>query len=294
MSAPIVIQPKGLAELSGALRQYAFASRKSFETIIADEARQVAWELYSEFKKLSPKPSALLSSAVGRSWRMGRVGNALTASEFGISRRAARSAASLLEGAQSEFFKVLTSGDGMLRIQRVRFSGRDKARKRSKSGGLLRGGRYGNKFAAGSLKASEVAKKDLQRALATNGSIKRLNLGSLSAAIELSLRQRAAKGGTLAVQWLPRVYARRRSSVVKNGPLIVNSPTGYELGRVDFFQKDGDLQSIRLSANAPGTGKVLVERGVFERVLAARRADRMDYVRRKLAEAKSQARFRSN
>jgi len=287
-----VIEAKGVEKLVSTLRGYAAASGKAMDDILAQEARQMSWELYRQFRKLSPKPADILGAAIGRSWRMGRVGNALTSSHFGISAAADRRANALLEGQPSDYFRVTTDGGGMLKVRRVRFSGRRTFKTRTRLSPVLRGGRYGNKFAAGSLRASQVSRFEIGQAMRTNRDIKRLNLGALSAAVEIAFRQRAAKGSTLAVQWLPKVYRTRKSSMVKNGPLIVNSPaTGYELGRVSFFSSDGRLNRIRIDANAPGTSKVMVRSGVFAQVLAERVRDREKYIRDKMTGAK-QAAFR--
>lgn len=189
----------------------------------------------------------------------------------------------MLAGQDSDYFRVNTAADGMIQIRRVRFSGR-RSRK------FLQGGRFGSRFAKGSLRASQLTQEQLQNSISGRSDVKRLNITALSAALELLNRQKAAKGGTLAVQWLPSVWKRRKSSMVKTGPLVVNSPTGYQLGRVDFESDSaGILNAVVISGNAPGTQRQLSKHGIVSRVATSRIADRRAYILRKLAEAKAES-----
>ena len=286
----ISIDTSDLKRLNDTMLRYKQASGKSFESILAKEGREMCFGFYGEFKKLSPKPSTILKQAKERRWRLGRAGNKLTpAVGSWISSAADRRAQNYLGSQKSDYFRIETTGDGVLRVLPVRFSAAGKSKRMTKLATILGGGRTGRRFSASARRAYQVGSFELSRALKQSGNIKRLNLGSLGAANEIALRQRAAKGGTLAVQWLPSVYKKRKSSVLKVGPLIVNSPTGFNLGRVDFESSGDLLKAITISANAPGTAKVMQRAGVFQKVIAARIADREKYIADKMTEAKRQS-----
>lgn len=197
----------------------------------------------------------------------------------------------MLAGEKFDYFKVNTNGDGMLSVKPVRFSARKFQKRITKLSTLLRGGRSGYKFAPSALRSSKVAGYELQTALKSAPEVKKLNLGSLSAAIEISNRQRAAKGGLMAVQWLPRVFKRSSSSVVKKGPLVVNSmaPGKQEIGRVEFHSKQNEVDGVSLTGKVPNTDVVIQRHGLLEKVIRARISDREAYINRKLKEAKDEA-----
>lgn len=285
------IQGEELEKLGATLSKYAEVTRKKFGDVIANEGREVGWEMYQQAKKISPRPAQILREAQSRSWRMGRRGNRLTRSALGVSYGARDRAGRMLAGEKFDYFKVNTNGEGMLSVKPVRFSARKFQKRVTKLSKLLRGGRTGYKFAPSALRSSKVAGYELGLAIKSNPEIKKLNLGSLSAAIEIGNRQRAAKGGLMAVQWLPRVFKRRSSSVVKKGPLIVNSmaPGKQEIGRVDFHAKDNEVDGVSLTAKVPNTDVVIQRHGLLEKVIRARISDREAYIGRKLAEAKREA-----
>ena len=282
-----------LARLNSEMRRFADATGKSMSNVLAYEAKEVGWGLYNQSRKHAPAPRKILTEAKTRSWRMGRRGDALAPARFGISAAALRRAEALLGGEKSDFFKVTTTGDGLIQIRRVRFAARRATKTRTRLTRVLRGGRFGNRFAAGSLRASQVSKFELGQAIRQSPEIKRLNLGSVSAAVEVSLRQRAAKGSTIATQWLPRVWRRSKSSVVKTGPLIVNSRSGFEMGRVTFQNQGNSLVAVEIAGNVPGTAKVLNRYGILNKVLQGRIADRQRRTAAALAKAKADS-FRRN
>jgi hypothetical protein len=273
--------------LAKALMLYRGITGKSWGDILAHETKEWGFGLHEAMAKESPKPSAVFDEAQARGYRMGRQSNSLTPSESGISRAALRRADDMMDGEKSEFFSVNSGGD-VLQVRRVRFSGR--------TGRRLTGGRFGNKFAAGSIKGSDLGKywddatATAEEELAKDKSVKRLNRRALASAIEISLRQRAAKGHTMAVQWLPREYKNRRSALIKSGPLVVRNQRGVTLGEVNFTRgTDGEISGATLSGYVPGTARLLEARAIVPRVEAARIADRMLYVNRKIAEQKQKA-----
>lgn len=276
-------------ELAATLQRYAEVSGKKLGDVLAREGREWSWGLYGAFKRISPKPSKILADAKARSFAMGRRSNAFTPARFGISAAALKRAEGLLDGEKSDFFKVSTTGEGMLKIRKVRFGARRDLKKKTRLSSVLRGGRHGNRFAAGSLKARQVASYELRQATNADKSIKRLNLGALQAASEVSLRQRAAKGSTLAVQWLPKVYKRRSSSTVKRGPLVTTARNGKTMGRVDIEIDRSQPIRITLTGLIPGTDKQATKHGIVNAVAGARIADMRVYIDRKLKEAAKEA-----
>ncbi len=278
----LAIDASQLKTLQNEMTRFAQVTGRSMEDVLAYEAKEIGWELYKESRKISPTPSKILASAKTRSFRMGRRGDALAPSRYGVSAATERRAEALMEGQRSDYFNVSTDGDGMVRLRRVRFSARKQLKTRTKLSRVLRGGRFGNRFSAGSLRAGQVARFELQQALNADARIKPLNLGAVSAAVELMHRQRAAKGSTIAVQWLPRVWKRSKSSTVKNGPLVVNNRSGFEMGRVDFLKGREGLNAIEINGNVPGTAKVLNRHGIVGKVFSTRIRDRRERINRAL------------
>lgn len=285
----LVADQSQLQRLAAEMRRFAEVSGREMSDVLAYEAKEIGWGLYNECKKLAPSPQKILTEAKARSWRMGRRGDALVQARYGISIAANRRAENLLDGEKSDFFKVTTTGEGVLQIRRVRFAARRPSKKRTRLTRVLKGGRFGNKFSAGALRASQVSRFELGQAIRTNPEIKKLNLGSVSAAVEVGLRQRAAKGATISVQWLPRVWKRSKSRTVKTGPLIVNSRSGFEMGRVTFDSRGDQLRAVTIAGNVPGTAKVLSRHNVLDKVFAGRIADRQKRISEKLSGAKGKA-----
>lgn len=276
-----------LPQLMDALRIYAQITRKSAGDIAAHEAREFSFELYQAFKQRAPSPMRIYRAAVARRFAMGRRTNAMTSAIDGISQASWLRAVNLLGGKKSDYFSVQVS-EGSPRIRRVRFSQRT-ARDGAHVFRRLKGGRYGNRFAWGSLSPSQVDEDALANERERDPSIKRLNLRALATAVELGRRAAAAKGSTMAVQWLPRVYKTRRSSTVKRGPLIVTSKSGFEMGRVDFHYDGNEPVGVTLTGKVPGTEAQMQRHGILHHVEQARVADRFKYINRKLAEQKQKA-----
>lgn len=285
------VQGGQLGELADNLARYSEITGKKLGDVIAREGREMGWALYTEAKKISPKPSQIIREAEARSFAMGRRSNRLTRATLGVSLGARNRAVRLLGGEKADYFKVNRNGEGMLSVRPVRFSARKFQKRITKLSKLLRGGRFGNKFAPSALRSSQVAGHELKSALNSNPEIKKLNVGALAAAIEVSNRQRAAKGGLMAVQWLPRVFKRRSSSVVKKGPLVVNSmaPGKGEIGRVDFINNGDVVEGVNLTGKVPNTDIAIERHGLLTKAIRSRIADRQVYIRRKLAEANAEA-----
>lgn len=267
-----------------ALREYQAASKKSYGDIIGNEAQWFARGLYDEFKKLSPTAQVIAKSAIARGFKMGRKTNSLITAARGVSQASITRAKALLDGQKSDWFKVTVSSEGAPVIRKARFS----ARKGNK---LLRGGRFGNKFAPSALRASqfEADNRTIAQVMRKDLGLKQLNERALATAVEIGYRSRAAKGHLMGVQWLPQVYRTRKSSVVKSGPLVVNTIKGKRIGSVDFINANGELVAVRLTGLVPGTGSQNGKHSIVNKVAIARIADRRAYISRKLAEARQKA-----
>jgi len=280
MTAIITADVRDIPRLLEVLTQYRQLSRKSWDDILAQEAKEWTWELWGALKKISPTPEAIYRAALARAFRINRRGNSLTKAFGGISWAADAAADTMLNGEKSDLFKVDVTANGVF-VKPVRFSSR-------KSAKLLRGGRTGHKFADGARRSGEVSDEAIQKARAADPSIKRLNLRALGVAIELSLRSRAAKGGTMALQWLTKVWKNRASSTVKTGPIVNRSAQGIPLGTVEF-DSHGDASQAVLTGLVPGTARQIQRHNIIRVVEAARIADRMVYINHKLGELKQKA-----
>lgn len=258
----------------------ATATGKSIEDVLAKEAREVSWETYKEVRRIAPGPmrraTTLAEAAKVRGYEMGRIGNSLTPAQAGISARAWRAARNLLGSERSAFFKVTENAGGPL-VRRAMFGGR--------SGKLLKGGRHGNRFAPSAKGFSQLTSEQQTAALTVNPELKRLNLRAVATAKEISLRAGAARGSTVAIQFLPRFYRKSKSATVKNGPLVEHSDrTNIPIGQIDFIQRGGNLSGVLWQAFVPGTDKVMDRNNIMARVEAARVADRTVYLERKIKE----------
>jgi hypothetical protein len=273
-----------LKALTDTLKLYQEASGKKWPDVLANEAQWFANGLYAEFKKISPNPVDILAAARARGWRMGRKGNFIAPSVRGISEGAWEGADSLLEGRKSDYFKV-SEANGMPALKRVRFSSR-------KGNKLLSGGRRGNKFAEGALRADQ-APNALASILGERSDIKLLGRRAVAVAVEARLRAMAARGGTMALQWLYQVYRKRSSALVKGGGLVARTRTNVPIGKVDFKQgAGGKLEQITISGYVPGTAIVESRNRIVAKVEADRIKDRMAYITRKAAEAAKAAKLK--
>lgn len=285
---PITFDSSELGALLTVLQSYHDLGRKAWADIIDREATQWRFGLFDEFKKISPTPSKILATAKKLGFAMNRHGNSITPAIGGVSRVANAAADSMLAGQKSDYFKVEMNENGVF-IKPVRFS---KGGKR-----ILTGGRSGRKFSDSAKRVSQLSAKALSAAMASNPNIKRLNKRALSVGIDLALRSTAAKGGTMAVQWLDKNRKKRKSSTVKSSTaggknLIMRSTKGIPLGMVEF-SGGGDSLTVTLSGLVPGTSKQAASHGIIAKVSAGRIADRLAYILPRLNEVKKQALLKS-
>lgn len=279
MDAQLQADVSDLSDLTARLGLYKQLSGKATPEILTQETKEWCWGFYNAFKARRVLPETIVNSARSRGFRVARQNKFVGHIRDGLSARAMNAAEAKLGGQASDLFQVTEDANG-IRVRRAMFSGRTKQQ--------LKGGRYGNRFAKSALKASQLEAEQLAAARKANPNLKRLNKRALATAIELGLRSSAAKGGTMAVQWLPKVFKNRRSStVIKDRTLITRSSTGLPMGQVNL-QMAGDNVSATIESFVPGTAKQL-SKGIFDQVKQARIADRDVYITRKLSEMANKA-----
>lgn len=270
------------------LAAYKAASGKAWPEIMRHEAKETGWELRNHFLAISPARSVITARTRALQGRVKRTGNALTPAGNDVSDAAFARAVRFLEGRKSDFFRVSTGAEGVPIIRKAKVSG---ARKSNK---LLLGGRTGARFAKSALSLSAI-NRARRRAVFDDAfnrgifdTVRRLNLRALSVAFEIQNRIKAAAGHLLALQWLPKVWKNRRSSWNKGGPLVVRSTKNVPLGTVAYTETQ-DGVGVTIVGSVPGTARQAARHNILSRVFAARTADRMVYINRKLREAGASA-----
>lgn len=272
-------------ELSATLARYAQVTKKTPDNVLPKQARELDMELYTEFHKVRPNPADIARATVARGFTTGRkqAGTLAKVDRTGVSVAAMARAKRLLEGAASDYFRV-TENDGVPVVKPARVGVRNPDK-------LLKGGRTGFKFAKSA--RGLLARYDIDnyyRGLTgdqignlrdKHKELRRLNLRALSVAIETGYRARAAKGGTMSLQFLHQVYRKRSSSVVKQGPLVARTRAGQPIGRVDFERNSDGVSAITISGNVPGTAKVDARHGISAKAMGTRVRDMTDYLIRK-------------
>jgi hypothetical protein len=279
-----VITTSNAAEFAQTFARYRELSRKVPGEALAHRAGRMSMRLFEEFSKLRPNIGAMISAARARRFRVKRRGNDLTETQDGLSAAAVERARTMLGGRKSDWFRVTDGPDGVPQVRLARVGVRNANK-------LVRGGRYGNKFAASARGLSGLGAEQVNRLRVASPELRKLNLRALSVAFELLNRTRAGRGGLLALQFLHSVYQRRRSSTVKSGPLIARTRGGVGIGSV-VFENDGvngDVSAITIKGSVPGTTKVDEKHGVSDRAVALETADMKVYVRQKLEQAKKDA-----
>lgn len=250
------------------LRRYATETGKTLSQALAREGPDFKQELFRQFQGIHPTLGSIFAGAKARGFRVFRRGggNELVRVAGGLSARAMSRARELLGDQKSDLFRFVGSGVAGFGLVPVRFSAR-RGNKR------LQGGRTGWRFAKSALRAyqipADVLKERLIEEKKLGSSVRRLNLRALAVHYELLYRERAAAGGTMAVQWMFRTW--RRGGSRQQTQLVQRSVTGVPIGTVDFeFDRAGDLQGIVFRGYVPGTGQQAEKRGLLDRVFAAR------------------------
>ena len=256
-----ILVSENAREYADNLRRYATETGKSFSTALAREGPDFKQELYKQFHAIRPEPESIYEAARSRSFRVRRShSTTLVKTERGLSQRALRRAGEILNGQKTDLFRQVASS-----IVPVRFS--------AKTRGVVTGGKQGNRFAKSVMRAHQLTDQEFARASRSKTfrsmGARRLNRWALAVYLELAYRRRGAQGGTMAVQWLfPRW---RRQRIATDAKFIQHSATGIPIGTVDFqTDREGNLSDIVFKGFVPGTGERAAQRGVLEKVFAAR------------------------
>jgi hypothetical protein len=277
----IIFDTRAIANLQRVMRKFAEVAKHSWARILAHESNEWRFELWKAFKKLSPTPSKIYEDAKRRNFAVKRTGNVITRAVNGVSAVADAAADKELAGNKSELFRVEVNSSGVY-VKPVRF-----AMKRIK---VLKGGRSGRKFSDSARRSREVEDvATLAEVVKSDPTIKVLNKRALSVAIELGLRSRAAKGGTMALQWLGSNFKRRDSATVKKGPIVIRSSKGIPLGQIEWSGGDTDNAVVAMSGFVPGTAKQATKHGIVGKVIAVRIADRRKFILDRIEEIKHKA-----
>ena len=121
--------------------EYIRLSKKTPEDALSKQARELAMDLFFGFQKVRPTAASIGQAAEARGYATNRKASRTIAKvdPSGVSAAAMARAKKLLAGAASDFFRV-TDNEGVpqVRLARVGVRNQDK---------LLKGGRFGNKFA---------------------------------------------------------------------------------------------------------------------------------------------------
>lgn len=279
-----VITTSNAAEFAETFAKYRSLTRKVPGDALAHRAGRMSMRLYEEFSKLRPNIGEMISAARARRFRVKRKGDDLTATQDGLSASAVERARTMLGGRKSDWFRVTDGPDGVPQVRLARVGVRNANK-------LVKGGRYGNKFAASARGLSGLASDQVTKLRQVSPELRKLNLRALSVALELLNRTRAGRGGLLALQFLHSVYQRRKSSTVKNGPLISRTRGGVGIGSVIFENSgiDGEVSAVTIKGSVPGTTRVDAAHGVSDKAVDAETADMKVYISQKLGQAKKDA-----
>lgn len=269
------------------LERYIKLRGKSDEDSLAHRTRELSMELWKQFRRIRPEPSSIASAAAARRYTFGRSqsGTLAKVHSTGVSVAAHARAEKLLGDAKSDYFRVLMV-NGVPTVRRARVGIRN-ARK------LLRGGRFGNKFAPSSRGLRGVSNEQVAALKERHPELKRLNLQALAAAMEIAYRARAAAGGTLSLQFLHQVYRKRKSATVKTGPLISRTRGGVPIGEVTFNRgPEGKISETHIIGKVPGTAKVDAKHAIVSTALTEQIADMTRYILDKEAKNAKAAGFK--
>lgn len=191
-------------------------------------------------------------------------------SKLGVSEAAEKLAREMMEGQNVQAFKEnayglvpLKFGKGGISKNRVLMAGN--------SGGNKSWRRRGKSL-------HQLSDSDLEDAAQKNAGYKDyklLNVKAIANHIELKFRKRAAAGGLLRVQWLPKSWIKGLKRIRQMGMVYVNrSNTNKVMGKIAY-----ENNSVTITSNVPGTAKF---QGVIAGVLSDAAADMREYIRTKM------------
>lgn len=282
------VKVTGAEELMAAMRDYRVRVKDDVGRAMTKAAREVAFALHSEFRKQPPRPreGSITAAAKARGYRI----NSLSRSYL----TGYASATRILGGNKSGYFRiidvngvpqavpiVLGKRGRIVRSSRKHFrqSGALLTNRAELSGARLRDLQSYRKFLtrADRSKSTFENRRTRHRQNISDTQIPddavSLNRGSLAAIRALQLREKAARGGYLAAQFLTykkitrTINGQRQTFLTKNNLLA---------GEVIFeTDNDGKLEFISVVGRLPGSARVAAKYGIVDRAIT--RAAR-DYV----------------
>src|SRR4051812_11572059 len=119
----LIVDARAIANLQRVMRKFAEVAKHSWERILAHETGEWRQELWREFKKISPTPDRIISSARKRNFAVKRSGNSITKAVNGVSAAANAAADKELAGKKSELFRVEMNANGVF-VKPIRFAKR--------------------------------------------------------------------------------------------------------------------------------------------------------------------------
>lgn len=265
-------------QYAAAIRRYATETGKETGEALAREGPDFRLELFRQFREIHPVLGSIFAAARAREYRVARTkGSFLSPILKGVSKKARERARKLLGKQKSDLFRFVGSGVQGFGLAPVRFSARGRNKR-------LQGGRTGWRFAKSALRAykldADVLAERVREERQAGGGLRRLNLRALSVHYELLYRERAAAGGTMAVQWIHKTWRRGSRSRGRMAQLVQRSNTGVGIGTVNFsYDRAGNLSDILFTGYVPGTGEQANRRGVVNRVFALRSAALLNAIR---------------
>lgn len=243
MSTTLQIDTSALRPLIAAMGDFQTVMKTDGASALAHGARELTFALHQEFRRQPPRPfeGEITRSAEGRGWRV----NSLSRSYLSGYTSALRT----LGGNKSGYFRIVEL-NGRIVAQPIVLG-----RKRK----IVTAGRKG--LSRGSLLTSASELKDSS---SLPGDAVRLNVGSLAVVRALGIRERAALGGYLALQFLTYKKMRVGRGAMRHRVLAKNNVLAGEVQ--SNTDADGNLTAILISGHLPGTLRVAQRFGILNRV----------------------------
>jgi hypothetical protein len=224
--------------------------KKDASTALAHGARELTFALHQEYRRQPPRPreGTITTAAKTRGWSM----NVLSRSYLAGYTSALRT----LGGNNSGYFRIVKIGD---RIQAVPLVLGKKRR-------LIKSGRKHFRQRGALLTSAS----ELNDSSSLPGDAVKLNVGSLAVVRALGIRERAALGGYLSVQWLTYKKIKVARNISRSRVLAKNNALAGEV--IPKTAEDGNASAILISGYLPGTLRVAQRFGILNRVgeMAAR------------------------
>lgn len=256
-----------LQKLVEVIKDYQVLTGKDQSQALRKAGREVGFAMFEETRKQPPRPieGSITAGARIRGWRT----NTLSRSYL----KGFAAALGTLGGNKSGYFRLINA-NGVVTAQpivlgkkrRIVLAGRKNFRKR---GSLL-------------ASASELIDPKSIPADAV-----RLNATALAVVRGYYIRERAARGGYMAAQWLTYKYVKVGKGAERKSVLAKNSqPIGEVVIETD---NDGNAESILFAGRVPGTAAIAEKYGILNKAISTGadnyRRDMYDYATKRLANA---------